>query len=626
MRRLFSQRQKKILTWVAGGRCRQCGTPLTPGFHADHIIPFSRGGKTITKNGQALCGPCNLKKGSRLMATKLRPWQQEALNKSVKWLVEDKTDRHFLINAAPGSGKTIAACAIAKELFTRGEIERVIVIAPRSEIVNQWAEDFQRVTGRFMNKVTARDGDIGKLGIDVCATWSAVQGLQDALQAVCNSSDVLVICDEHHHAAVEASWGSGANGAFAAAKYALILTGTPIRSDGADSIWLAYDHAGAIKHPEDGTYTLTYGEAVDVGYCRPVTFHRHEGQFTVDLEDGNEVHVSSHMPASLKPELKRVPGLQKALDFYRLACTPQYEKDGKTPLNNGYQATMLEYAGNKLTELRLRMPEAGGLVIAPSIEMAEYFYNLIEQVEGEAPLLVHSQMGNPEAKIRAFRNTDKRWLVSVAMVSEGVDIKRLRVLIHLPNALTELAFRQAIGRVVRSAGPNDDTRAYVVMPSFEIFETYARRVEQEMSAQARKEPQPPRQRVCPVCNSECDLKAEICDTCGHEFSKPITHFQPCPDCGALNPTGAVVCHACGGSMQTQFSLTLDQALRIGAITRGMDLEEDEVVEGERIAQPIRDKVLRSGDHTLVKVLNTLPDESFARLKGILNTDDSEATH
>ena len=55
------------------------------------------------------------------------------------------------------------------------------------------------------------------------------------------------------------------------------------------------------------------------------------------------------------------------------------------------------------------------------------------------------------------------------MVSEGVDIKRLRVLVYLPAARTELAFRQAIGRVVRTLGPDDDTRAYVVMPSFECM-------------------------------------------------------------------------------------------------------------------------------------------------------------
>jgi superfamily II DNA or RNA helicase len=49
-----------------------------------------------------------LKKGSAVQ-TKLRPWQLEALNKALEWLVVDRQDRRFLINAAPGAGKTIAA-------------------------------------------------------------------------------------------------------------------------------------------------------------------------------------------------------------------------------------------------------------------------------------------------------------------------------------------------------------------------------------------------------------------------------------------------------------------------------------------------------------------------------------
>ena len=164
---------------------------------------------------------------------------------------------------------------------------------------------------------------------------------------------------------------------------------------------------------------------------------------------------------------------------------------------------MLQAGSEKLTELRLRMPNAGGLVIAHSIEMAEYMVELLERLEGERPMLVHSNMPNPNSKIKAFRNTNKRWLVSVAMVSEGVDIKRLRVLAYLPNALTELAFRQAVGRVVRTAGPDDDTRAYVVMPSFETFDRYARRVEEEMPPSQRGQNQPPRSKRCGACAHEC---------------------------------------------------------------------------------------------------------------------------
>ncbi len=50
----------------------------------------------------------------------------------------------------------------------------------------------------------------------------------------------------------------------------------------------------------------------------------------------------------------------------------------------------------------------------------------------------------------------------------------------------------------------------------------------------------------------------------------------------------------------------------------MDLEEAEVAQGEAIAQPVRDRVLKSGDNTLIRVVRTLPDESFARLKDILS--------
>ena len=315
----------------------------------------------------------------------LRPWQEKALNKAIHWLVEDRRDRHFLINAAPGSGKTIAASVIARALIDTDEVDRVIVIAPSSEVVNQWGRDFKEVTGRFMGKVT---GAVSEIEYDVAATWAAVEGLQDAFQAVCRDSRVLVICDEHHHAAVEAAWGSSANSAFADAKYVLILTGTPIRSDKKESVWLAYDDEGAIDHPEDGTFTLTYGEAVDLGYCRPATFHRHEGRFNVDLEDGEHIVVSSKQPAELTPELKRIPGLQRALNFYKLACAPQYEAGKKTPRIDGYQGTMIEWASAKLNDLRYRMPNAGGLVIAPSIDMAESFVELIELVGGEKPVRV----------------------------------------------------------------------------------------------------------------------------------------------------------------------------------------------------------------------------------------------
>ena len=42
---------------------------------------------------------------------------------------------------------------------------------------------------------------------------------------------------------------------------------------------------------------------------------------------------------------------------------------------------------------------------------------------------------------------------------------------------------------------------------------------------------------------------------------------------------------------------------------------------EEIAEPVRQRVLRSGDETFARVLKTLPDESFARLKDVFNASE-----
>lgn len=65
MRRLFSSRQRQILAWQSAGRCRKCGCRLANGFHADHVTAYVNGGTTMTRNGQALCPECNMRKGSK---------------------------------------------------------------------------------------------------------------------------------------------------------------------------------------------------------------------------------------------------------------------------------------------------------------------------------------------------------------------------------------------------------------------------------------------------------------------------------------------------------------------------------------------------------------------------------
>jgi len=92
MKRLFSQHQRALLYLKARGHCQRCGSLLNPAnWHADHKIPFSKGGPTELWNGQALCPPCNLSKMSDYTyldylpsGTSLRDWQREAIEKFIR--------------------------------------------------------------------------------------------------------------------------------------------------------------------------------------------------------------------------------------------------------------------------------------------------------------------------------------------------------------------------------------------------------------------------------------------------------------------------------------------------------------------------------------------------------------
>ena len=542
------------------------------------------------------------------MNFELRPWQINAIKKSTEWF-DKKNDKRFLINAAPGAGKTICASMIAKKLLDEKKIERVIVIAPRREVVKQWSEEFKAVTGRTMMRYT---GEIDDYDFDVCSTWSAVENLLDGFQAICQKYKTLIICDEHHHAAVSAAWGISANKAFEDSKYVLVLTGTPIRSDGKSPVWFYYSNeTGSLTHPQDGTYTLTYGEAVEAGYCRPVFFHRHEGNFKVILD--NEI-IAVSGDKGVKVDEKKHPkkllrSIQKSLDFYTLARKINDER--KIDLNC-YQATMLKWGIEKLDEARKRIPNAGGLVIAPSIKVAEYMSKILFKLTEEKPILVHSDDSNSEDKISAFRNSNKKWIVSVAMISEGVDIKRLRLLVYLPNPQTELSFRQAIGRVVRSTDKDDDSSAYVIMPRHKIFEEYADRVEVEMKPFFNSEKMKQDFKKCPKCENECKVDENVCSECSFEFPVKKTIYKNCDKCDALNTLGAKNCQKCGESFEITYKIDLESALRDGGIARGVEIDEKEVQLSEKYYEKLRKDILESGDAGMINLLKKHPKELLAK--------------
>lgn len=64
--RAFTDAQRRTAYEQQHGRCADCGAAITfEQSQADHIIPWSRGGRTIQENCRSLCGTCNNRRGNR---------------------------------------------------------------------------------------------------------------------------------------------------------------------------------------------------------------------------------------------------------------------------------------------------------------------------------------------------------------------------------------------------------------------------------------------------------------------------------------------------------------------------------------------------------------------------------
>jgi superfamily II DNA or RNA helicase len=118
-------------------------------------------------------------------------------------------------------------------------------------------------------------------------------------------------------------------------------------------------------------------------------------------------------------------------------------------------------------------------VIAADKEHAEQLAARLERLTGSRPPVVTSDDPNASKRIAAFSSSRDAWLVSVLMVSEGVDIPRLRVGVYATPARTELFFRQVVGRFIRRTPGAGEQMSWVFLPSDPRLKQLAATVEEE---------------------------------------------------------------------------------------------------------------------------------------------------
>jgi superfamily II DNA or RNA helicase len=408
-----------------------------------------------------------------------RRWQADAIKVAAQLL--NSTETNMSVAAGVGSGKTYFACAVSEIAIAVGRGDRIIVVTINRRCKRQWHKRM-KLQGISLLLVNAGNGQLKEgLPPDVrgyITTYASIGSFPDLHGAYCGAAKTFVIFDEIHHLNddEDTKWGKAARTAFDSASFRLCLSGTFFSSNGAPIPF-------ARMKPVDGSndvfeydphVTYSYGESVADGICRRVIFKPFDGLIEYKRDTETEFRRATFND-NIDPK-------DVGLRLWAACQTKSIKGQPNTMLED-----MLFKANRQLMDLRAAGHErAGGIVFCSETGQARSVRDLLQRISGHrVPLVINDEPGSEDA-IDAFAKGFGPWLVAIKMVTEGVDIPRLRVGVYLTNVAQELTYNQAFGRIVRHFKGNNlmkgdpDGEAYLYFPGDQRLVEISAKVEDEV--------------------------------------------------------------------------------------------------------------------------------------------------
>ncbi|MCP3939417.1 MAG: DEAD/DEAH box helicase [Actinomycetia bacterium] len=388
---------------------------------------------------------------------RLRAWQRAALD---QFLDSDGPD--FLAVATPGAGKTTFALTAARHILASDPDARLVVVAPTSHLKFQWADAASRFGIDLEPNWSSNDSGLPDEVDGIATTYQQVATSARSLRKLCKSA--FVVFDEVHHAGEDKAWGDAVLTAFEPAAHRLALSGTPFRSDSSPIPFVHY--GGGDEAVADFDYG--YGPALaDGGVVRPVYFPRFDGHMEWSAPDGIVFSATFDDPLDRQRSNQRL----------RTALSPRGD----------WMPTVLGQAHEQLMRIRRdEQPRAGALAIAIDLEHARSIAEILRVHFGVRATIALSDDPKASDRISQFADSDAPWIIAVRMISEGVDIPRLRIGVFATTTTTELFFRQAVGRLVRLTPDGGSQRAFMFIPDDSRLRTWAEQIAQQRRHSLRK--------------------------------------------------------------------------------------------------------------------------------------------
>ena len=340
------------------------------------------------------------------------------------------------VRRAPGAGKTIPSLVFATRLLTPGSCAasrrlpddaadasvgrgrrppRPAAAARRAELTPP--RDFHGVVGDVRPR-RARRRPAGRAQCTAATRWSSPTRPTTSAR----------------------SWPGARASPSRSARRArwLLLSGTPFRSD------QSADRRRALRRTASPspTSSYTYADAVRDGICRPVVVHpvRRDALVAVRRRH-HRVLVRHRADRRARPP----------------AATARRSRPSSPTACRGSCAPPTRRLGEVARRRATGTPAASSSPPTPSTRAGS------PGCSRRSPARRRSSSCTPRRarreKLQAFGTDRERWIVAVNMVSEGVDIPRLRVGVYARAAKTPLIFRQVVGRFVRTIAGRARARA-----------------------------------------------------------------------------------------------------------------------------------------------------------------------
>lgn len=407
----------------------------------------------------------------------LRKWQREAVL-SIKSTWAHEPNHRVLIAACPGSGKTIMACAVSVEKLKENVISLIVIVAPTVNIKQQWCDELTKIGIKAHDKADNESmrfrRDRQERIVDsfqaICVTYSQLSNDRELFVEIARSEAILLLSDEVHHADDSESFGIALEAVAEFARLKLSLSGTPFNSSGGALAMCPFeivmnDNGDPIRRAKP-IYTYSYGQAVKDGACRPVEFIKMYG-----------IGRSTYRSIATKENFQKIVDLAK-----------ENKTDSIGPLldpNGEFLQAMLKEGLNTLHNIKSKDRRAGMLVVAKNKEHGEQLVELLSDYCRANPdwrnytvMSVYNDTDKAHKRIADLRNDHTDIVVTVRMISEGVDVKRLRVGIYATDYRTRMFFNQFVGRFVRWEDRLDAAQhCRIIIPAHIDLLIYAREIE-----------------------------------------------------------------------------------------------------------------------------------------------------